>query len=244
VVGRAPAARRYGARVPTAFSLLARRARDLGDRPAVVFADATTGERVELSFATLHQWAAKTANLLADDLDVGQGSEVRLDVPVHWLVPALALGAWAVGAAVRVEPGGDAVVVGHEADLAAGHRASDAPDLVIGTGPGGRLSGEVATSDLGEHLTVADVLAQPDDFLDDPGDDGARAVGGRTQASLLAEAAGGPGDVVLHAGDRVGEALLVLLARALPAGVTVVLARGHDPEALRRLAEQEHVASG
>lgn len=226
---------RYGA-TPMATTIhqqFTEQARQMGDRPAVVFADAGTGERTELSFATLHNWVCKTANLLLDGFDAGPGAEVRLDVPLHWMVPVVALGAWAAGAAVRLDPGGD-VVVGHEDDPTGG-QAGSAVDLLIGTGMGGRPS----SPDIGDALTVTDVLAQPDEFVDDPGDEGAWAIGGRTQASLLAEPVGGPGERILHAGDRVTEALLFGLARTLPVGAAVVLARGHDADALRRLADQE-----
>lgn len=210
-------------------------ARQMGDRPAVVFVDARSGERTELSFATLHNWVCKTANLLVDGFDAGPGAEVRLDVPLHWMVPVLALGTWAAGAAVRLEPGGD-VVVGHEDDDH-GDDPGSAVDLLIGTGMGGRPS----SSAIGDALTVTDVLAQPDEFVDDPGDEGAWTVGGRTQGSLLAEPVGGPGERILHAGDRVTEELLLGLARSLPTGAAVVLARGHDAGGLQRLAAQEGV---
>jgi hypothetical protein len=95
-------------------------------------------------------------------------------------------------------------------------------------------------------LTVVDILAQPDDYIDDPGDDGAWAIGGRTQATLLAEGLGqdrGAGAArVMHAGDRVTEELVFLLAHTLPSGIGVVLARGFDRVALDRVARQEGVA--
>lgn len=220
----------------TLFDALTDQTRRLGDRPAVTFLDADTGERTELSFATLHNWVSKTANLLIDTFDTHLGSEVGLDVPLHWMVPVVALGAWATGAAVRVAPGGETVVV-HEQDLTGG---GDLPDghLLIGIGMGGRP----AEVDPGDALTVTDVLAQPDEFVDDPLDDGAWAIGGRTQATLRGEARGSPGDRVLHAGDRTTEQTVFAIARALPAGVGLVLARGFDDAGLRGLALQEGVA--
>lgn len=213
----------------TIHDALTRQADRLGHRPAVVFRDAASGERTELSWATLHNWVAKTANLLVDAFDVGLGSEVHLDAPLHWMVPVVALGTWATGAAVRLEPGGD-VTVGHEVD------GVDV-DLLIGAGMGGRPT----VADVGGALTVTDVLGQPDDFVEDPGDPGAWAVGGRTQASLLAEALPADGGRVLHAGDRTTEALLFRLAHALPAGVAVVLASGYDEAGLRGLVVEEGV---
>ncbi|WP_370325687.1 TIGR03089 family protein [Euzebya sp.] len=216
----------------TIFAALTDQTRQLGDRPAVTFVDAGTGERTELSFATLHNWVSKTANLLLDSIDVQLGSEVRLDVPLHWLVPVVALGTWATGAAVRLQPGGDAVV-GHELD-----DPDLEADLLIGIGMGGRP----ASDEIDDALTVTDVLAQPDEFVDDPQDDGAWAIGGRTQATLLAEPLGASGTRILHAGDRTTAETVFTIARSLPAGVGLVLARGFDADGLARLAAQEGLA--
>ena len=61
--------------------------------------DDATGERVELSVATAANWAAKTANLLAED-DI---EAVRLDPAWHWLATVVALGAWTAGVPVGDE---------------------------------------------------------------------------------------------------------------------------------------------
>jgi uncharacterized protein (TIGR03089 family) len=214
----------------TIFESLTQQTRRLGDRPAVVFADAQTGERTELSFATLHNWVSKTANLLVDTFDMDLGSEVRVDMPLHWMVPVVAHATWAVGAGVRITPGGD-MTVGHEA------RADHKADLLIGSGMGGRP----LTDPGGDALLVTDILAQPDDFLGDPLDEGAWAVDGRTQASLLEEPwPAMTNDRVLHAGDGTSEETLFVLARTLPHGLGVVLARGYDSLGLARLADQEN----
>lgn len=217
----------------TIFAAMTDQTRRQGDHPAVVFHDADSGERTELSFATLHNWVSKTANLLLDSFDAGLGSDVRLDVPLHWLVPVVALGTWATGATLRMEPGGDVVVM-HEDDLT----DTDArPDLVIGTAMGGRPQ----VSDVGGALIVTDILAQPDEFVDDPGEEGAWALGGRTQATLLNERRNDDQSArVLHAAQRTGDDLFFLLARTLPHGTGVVLARGFDDSGLRRLADQEN----
>ncbi|MGN6334406.1 MAG: TIGR03089 family protein [Motilibacteraceae bacterium] len=90
-------------------------------RPAVTFYDGATGERVELSVATLANWVAKTANLLVDDLGLAPGATVALDLPPHWLGPVWLLAAWTVGAEVLLEDsdgGADVLVLPHD-------RASD-----------------------------------------------------------------------------------------------------------------------
>lgn len=215
----------------TIYSALTDRTRELGDQPAVVFADARTGERTELGFATLYNWTSKTANLWLDAFDAGLGSEVRVDLPLHWLVPVVLLATWTTGACVRLEPGGD-VVVSYEED------PGEDPDVVIGAGMGGRPT----TPPSGDVLTVADILAQPDEFVDDPGDEGAWAFGGRTQATLLAEGPISEGATrVLWAGDRPTADLVFLTAHTLPHGIGLVLARHHDDGELARLAEHEQV---
>ncbi len=43
------------------------------NRPLLTWYDDATGERTELSGATLANWVAKTANLLVDELALGPG---------------------------------------------------------------------------------------------------------------------------------------------------------------------------
>ena len=61
------------------------------------------GERVELSGKVLDNWVAKTANLLVDELDVGPGSRVVVDLPPHWRTLVWLLAVWAAGGCVVVE---------------------------------------------------------------------------------------------------------------------------------------------
>jgi acyl-CoA synthetase (AMP-forming)/AMP-acid ligase II len=83
----------------TPADLLAAALRRDPSRPLVTWYDDATGERVELSVATAANWAAKTANLLAED-DV---EAVRLDPGWHWLAVVVALGAWTAGVPVADE---------------------------------------------------------------------------------------------------------------------------------------------
>ena len=75
--------------------------------PLVTFYDDVSGERTELSAATLANWVAKTANLLQDEFDVGPGSTVAVTLPVHWQTAAVLLGVWSCGAAVLDTAGED-----------------------------------------------------------------------------------------------------------------------------------------
>jgi len=63
------------------------------------------GLRIELSAATLANWAAKTANLLRDEMGAGPASRVAVLLPAHWQTAAVLFGVWWIGAEVVLEPG-------------------------------------------------------------------------------------------------------------------------------------------
>ncbi|WP_049578790.1 TIGR03089 family protein [Streptomyces sp. SBT349] len=89
-----------------------------GTRPLVTFYDDATGERVELSVATLANWVAKTANLLHDELAAEPGDRLTLHLPAHWqtAVWLLACSATGVVADIGGDPAsGDLVVSGPDA---------------------------------------------------------------------------------------------------------------------------------
>ncbi len=68
--------------------------------PRVTYYDDATGERIELSTVTLANWAAKTGNLLRDELGAGPASRVAVLLPAHWQTVAVLLGVWWIGAEV------------------------------------------------------------------------------------------------------------------------------------------------
>jgi uncharacterized protein (TIGR03089 family) len=75
------------------------------DRPVITYYDDATGERTELSGATLGNWAAKTANMLVDGYGLGPGDRAAVMLPPHWQTAAILIGAWTAGlAADWVEP--------------------------------------------------------------------------------------------------------------------------------------------
>lgn len=78
--------------------------------PRITYYDDATGERIELSAVTLANWAAKTGNLLRDELGAGPGSRVAVLLPAHWQTAAVLFGVWWIGA--------DALIGGGEADIA------------------------------------------------------------------------------------------------------------------------------
>jgi uncharacterized protein (TIGR03089 family) len=89
-------------------------------RPLLTWYDDATGERTELSGATLANWVAKTANLLVDGCGLGRGSTAAIELPPHWQTYAIHLGVWTAGLSVGVPA--DVAFVGSAA-------SADAPEV-------------------------------------------------------------------------------------------------------------------
>ena len=70
-------------------------------RPLLTWYDDATGDRTELSGATLDNWVAKTANLLVDSAGLAPGDSAGVLLPPHWQTAAVLLGCWSAGLAVR-----------------------------------------------------------------------------------------------------------------------------------------------
>jgi uncharacterized protein (TIGR03089 family) len=114
--------------------------------PRITYYDDATGERIELSTATLVNWAAKTGNLLRDEMGAGPSDRVAVLLPAHWQSAAVLFGIWWIGAEVvtagaadialctaqRLEEADDAVGVGEIAVLSLDPFGKPAPDLPVG----------------------------------------------------------------------------------------------------------------
>lgn len=74
-------------------------------RPLVTFYDGLTGERAELSVATLDNGIAKTASLLRDGMDLQPGAVIALHLPLHWQLSVWLGACWSAGYVAA--PGGD-----------------------------------------------------------------------------------------------------------------------------------------
>jgi len=111
--------------------------------PRITFYDDSNGERIELSTVTLANWAAKTANLLRDELGAGPGSRVAVLLPAHWQTAAVLLGVWWIGAEVVCTGLADIA-------LCTGDRLAEADDVAAG--------GEVAVLSLDPFGKSADGL--------------------------------------------------------------------------------------
>src|SRR3954467_7607018 len=97
--------------------------------PLLTFYDDATGDRTELSGATLDNWVAKTANLLVDGEGLGSGDSVAVLPPPHWQTAAVLRGAWSAGLAADLGPDPQPVEVLFTApehtELAAGWSTGD-----------------------------------------------------------------------------------------------------------------------
>ena len=92
------------ARAQTPEALFAAVRADDAARALVTFYDDSTGERMELSAASLGNWVAKTHFLLTDELGLGPGDRAFVAVPMHWQRLVVWLGAWSAGLELVTRP--------------------------------------------------------------------------------------------------------------------------------------------
>ena len=76
--------------------------------PRITYYDDASSERIELSAVTLANWAAKTGNLLREELGGGADSRIAVLLPAHWQTAAVLFGAWWIGADVVLDAAADA----------------------------------------------------------------------------------------------------------------------------------------
>jgi uncharacterized protein (TIGR03089 family) len=76
--------------------------RSNASKPRITYYDDAIGERIELSTVTFANWAAKTANLLRDELGASAGTKVAILLPAHWQTAAVVFGAWWMGAELTI----------------------------------------------------------------------------------------------------------------------------------------------
>ena len=180
-------------------TILDRLLRGEAGRPFVTFYDHASDERTELSVTTYANWVAKTASLLAEELDLERGQSIRIDLPAHWLGPVFLGAAWTVGLVVTEADDADAVVCGPDGSTTGPTAAADTTVLASALHPLGMRFAEPLPD--GVHDFGAEVWSQPDAFVPfDPPDADDLAVDGTTQRELWDAAAAGS---VLTDGGRV-----------------------------------------
>jgi uncharacterized protein (TIGR03089 family) len=200
-------------------------------RPAVTHYDDAAGTRVELSAATLANWAAKTANWLVDEHDVEPGDPVAVRLPAHWQTAGVLLGAWWCGA--HVVAGGEARVTFTTKDDLAGSGVLAAVSLdPMGRDLGGPLG--AAVDFVGEARMFGD-----DYFAVDVAES-APALAGLCVADVLAAGKLPAGARVLSTRDwAVPDGVLAALVSPLAAGGSVVQVSNADPGRLAKHREAE-----
>lgn len=207
--------------------------------PRITYYDDATGERIELSTVTLANWAAKTANLLRDELGAGPGSRVAVLLPPHWQTAAVLLGVWWIGAEVvseaeadvalctidRLAEADDAVTGGEVAVLSLDPFGKPVPDLPIGV------------TDYATAVRVHGDQIVPERF---PGP----ALDGHTADEVLAQARESADSLGLGATDRVmslSPLTVPTLVAVLASGASLVQVTNPDPALLTRRRESEKV---
>lgn len=218
--------------------------------PRITYYDDATGERIEVSAVTLANWAAKTANLLRDELGAGPGSRVAVLLPAHWQTAAVLLGTWWIGAEVLTA----APDLQADVALCTADRLDEA-DAAVGAGEVAVLSLDPFGKPVdGLPIGVTDyataVRVHGDQIVPErhPG----VALDGRSVADVLAVAQAAAAARGLTAEDRVlsvaGWATAADLTEnflaVLAAGASLVQVANPDPAALDRRREMEKVTRG
>ncbi|WP_229399691.1 TIGR03089 family protein [Micromonospora okii] len=206
-------------------------------RPLLTWYDDATGERTELSGATLANWVAKTANLLVDEAAAGPGESAGVLLPPHWQTAAVLLGCWSAGLAVADRPGPVEVLFA-AADLVAEADAWPAGErYALALAPFALPLREVPA---GFADYVVAVRAHGDHFAPYGG-------GGPQDTELLARAAARATELGIARGDRVlldtathPDPVDWLLA-PLVAGASTVLCANLDHARVAARAETERV---
>jgi uncharacterized protein (TIGR03089 family) len=220
--------------------------------PRITYYDDATGERIELSAVTLANWAAKTGNLLRDELGGGPASRVAVLLPAHWQTAAVLFGVWWIGADVLF--GGPAEGMDSEADIALCtiDRLDEADAAVRGCGEVAVLSLDplgrpVPELPIGVTDYATAVRVQGDQIVAErhPGP----ALAGQSVDEVLAACARSAHTKALAAGDRVLSAaswnrpddVIEGMLAVLAAGASLVQVANPDPAALPRRMETEKV---
>ncbi|MCV7123040.1 acetyl-CoA synthetase [Mycobacterium lacus] len=213
--------------------------------PRITYYDEASAERIELSAATLANWAAKTGNLLRDELGAGPASRVAILLPAHWQTAAVLFGVWWIGAEVVLAGPADLAMCTadrlDEADTAVGAGGEVA---VLSLDPFGRPASDLPVG-VTDYATA--VRVHGDQIVPErrPGP----ALAGRSVEQILAECENSAVTRGLTAADRVlstapwttpGELVDGLLA-VLAVGASLVQVANPDPALLQRRIDTEKV---
>lgn len=210
--------------------------------PRITYYDDATGERIELSTATLANWAAKTANLLRDEMGAGPGSRVAVLLPAHWQTAAVLFGIWWIGCEVVLDGSqadvalcttdrlddADATGAGEVAVLSLDAFGKPVPDLPVGVTDyatsvrvhGDQIVPERTPGDALDGRSAADVLAA-------------------AQASAVAQALTPADRVMSTAGWDSAEDVIDHLLAVYVVGASLVQVANPNPDLLDRRRQNE-----
>ncbi|TNH21027.1 TIGR03089 family protein [Micromonospora orduensis] len=206
-------------------------------RPLLTWYDDASGDRTELSGATLANWVAKTANLLVDEVGLAPGSPAGVLLPPHWQTAAVLLGCWSAKLSVTDTPG-DVEVLFAAADRFDEAQSWSADErYALGLSP---LAAPLRQVPPGFADYVVEVRRHGDHFTPQPRS-------GPADAHLLAHAEARavelgiePGARILVDADRYPDPVDWLLA-PLTRAATVVLCANLDPARLATRQATENV---
>jgi uncharacterized protein (TIGR03089 family) len=192
---------------------------------------------------TLANWAAKTGNLLRDELGAGPASRVAVLLPAHWQTAAVCFGVWWVGAEV---------VLGGRADIALSTAArleeadsTGATEVaVLSLDPFGRPAPDLPVG-VTDYATAVRVHGDQIVAEHRPGP----ALTGRSVDEVLADCQISAATKDLTSSDRVlstkswatPDELVDGLVTVLATGASLVQVANPDPAALPRRIETEKV---
>jgi uncharacterized protein (TIGR03089 family) len=213
--------------------------------PRITYYDDATGERIELSAVTLANWAAKTGNLLRDELGGGPASRVAVLLPAHWQTAAVLFGVWWIGADVVLGTGSEADIALCTVDRLEASDATGAGEVaVLSLDPFGRPAPDLPVG-VTDYATAVRVHGDQIVAERHPGP----ALAGRSVAEVLADCQRSATSRGLTASDRVlstaswdgpNDVIAGLLA-VLAIGGSLVQVANPDPGALPRRIETEKV---
>lgn len=236
----------------TPADLVRTAARPDAARPFLTFYDDATGERIELSFTTLDNWVAKTANMIIEDLGARPGDRLALLLPTHWQSVIWYLACWTAGvvAAPDADPA-DADHVITDPDGVERAAACHGERVLVPMRPFGRPATDLPAGMLDY---AAEVPAYGDQFAPySPVTDDLAALersgGSATGAEVVEAARTAAAGWGLTAKDRVlvtadlgtADGLLAGLLAPLAVGASVVLCRNADEAVLPRRIQTERV---
>ncbi len=215
--------------------------------PRITYYDDATGERIELSAVTLANWAAKTGNLLRDELGAGPATRVGILLPAHWQTAAVLFGVWSIGAEAVLDAAGPIDMA-----LCTATRLDEADSIVE---PGGEVAvlsldpfgRSVPDLPIGVTDYATAVRVHGDQIVEErkPGP----ALAGRSVEQVLADCERSSAAIELTANDRVlstaswpgPDELIDGLLAVMAVGASLVQVANPDASALQRRAETEKV---